>query len=190
MRLKHFKNSNAKGYLVLTVEDDGADERFCISERQYADIGSPLIGDELTDEVFRSIASLDETNRAMKKALGILSFGDNSRKNLFIKLRRAGFSSKISEKVSGEMIALGYINEERQLRRIIENEVNSRLTGPRKFTKKLYEKGYSVSKIIEITNELARSGEIDLDLSRKRLIEKYSPLTEEETRALLYKQGF
>ncbi len=190
MRIKHLKNSNVKGYLVLTVEYGSGVESFSVSEHQYQKLGSPLVGDELSEEQYRSLSELDERNRAVRKALGILSFGDNSRASLFAKLRRAGYSSRISGEVADEMIGLGYIDEERQLKRLIENEVNQRLTGPRKFTQKLYAKGYPVSKIRALTEDLIQSGAIDLDKARRILIEKHSPNSEEEVRALLYKHGF
>ena len=190
MRLKRIKDSNAKGYLILTFSCEGADESFCVSESQYASIGSPLIGDEISEDSYRALCALDERNRAKRRALSILSFGDNSRAALIMKLRRAGFSRSVSESVADEMVSLGYIDEVRQLKRLIREEVISRLSGPRKYTARLYSKGYPVSLIKEVSAELIRSGEIDLSVARARLTEKYSPGSEEEERALLYKHGF
>ena len=190
MKLKNIKSSNVKNYLVLFVDKGDGTELFCVSENQYERIGSPLIGDEITDGQYGLLSSLKEEWLAVKRALNILSYGDNSRSSLFAKLRKAGFSSDVSKRTVEQMVVLGYIDEKRQLRRLISYEVNKSLSGPRKFTSKLYSKGYSAASIREVTEELIRSGEIDFAEARRALVEKYSPTTEEEEKALYYKRGF
>lgn len=190
MKLKSIRKSNAKGYLILCVGDEKSSENFAVSEKQYLAIGSPRVNGELSEDAFYLLNSYKEYNLAEKRALGILSYGDNSEKQLINKLFRAGFSKKTAEAVTVRMKELSYIDEEKQLRRLIAAEVNSNLSGPKKYTAKLYAKGYSVSKIKSVTEELIVSGEIDFEAVKEKLIKKHSPENQDEKRKLLYKFGF
>ena len=87
---------------------------------------------------------------------------------------------------------LGYINEQRQLERIILNEANRALFGPRKIISKLVLKGYATSKIKEVMRELSEKGELDFGENSRVLIEKKlgeNP-DSEDTAKLLYKYGY
>ncbi len=190
MKLKAIRKSNAKGYLILLVGEGKTNENFSVSENQYRAVGSPKVGEELSEDAVYLLGSYKEYNLAEKRALGILSYGDNSEKQLINKLFRAGFSKKTAEAVTARMKELSYIDEEKQLRRLIAAEVNSNLSGPKKFTAKLYAKGYSVSKIKAVTEELVLSGEIDFQKAKMALIEKFAPENEEMKKALFYKRGF
>ena len=190
MKLKSIRESNAKGYLILCVMNERNDEFFTVSESQYRAIGSPEVNEELSEKAFYMLNTYKEYNLAEKRALGILSYGDNSEKQLMNKLFRAGFPKKTIEAVTKRMVELSYIDEEKQLRRLISLELNSNLSGPKKYTRKLYSKGYSVSKIKAITDELIQSGEVDFEKTKRAIIEKFAPQDEETKKALLYKRGF
>jgi SOS response regulatory protein OraA/RecX len=155
-------------------------------------LGSPSRGTAFTDEELSLIKSEDERIRATKKALSLLSYSDNNEKALVTKLHRAGFSRDIAVGVSEEMVRLGYIDESRQLERLILREANISLSGFGKLLPKLIAKGYSSENIKKITHRLAESGEIDFKENARRLIEKKLPenASREEKKKLLYKNGY
>ncbi len=191
MKIKRIKPSNAKGYLVLELAEEDIALSFTVSESQYSSIGSPLVGDVLSEDAFAALSDYGEYNRIKKKALGILAFGDNSRRGLAIKLRRAGAPQSLSERVADEMLSLGYINEERQLERLIAKEVNERYTGPRKLVPKLVSKGYPVSKIKLTEQRLLEEGIISYTRVKSFLRDKFGEGADKsEIQRILYKHGF
>ena len=111
---------------------------------------------------------------------------------LYTKLRARSISDKTANEVVSEMLALGYIDEQRQLARLISDEANRKLLGPRKITPKLISKGYSMSSIREALEGLVNLGEIDFGENRDRLLEKHlgDSLDEEEIKKLLFKYGY
>ena len=132
MQIKSIKQANVKGYLKLEIDTGAVETWLLLSDAQYDALGRPTPCEEISDDDFRAASDGDEYNRAKKKALNILSFGDNSERNLMTKLSRAGFSRHTRELVASEMKALGYVDEERQLKRAIETLANERLCGPKK----------------------------------------------------------
>ena len=125
-------------------------------------------------------------------SLSLLSFADNSERNLKMKLCRAGFSSSASESAVREVVRLGYLNEDEQLRRAILYEVNSRLTGPMKLMSKLCAKGYSSSLIKATVGALRDEGLIDFDENRRALLDKKldADATPEQKQKLLKSYGY
>ena len=138
------------------------------------------------------IKRYDEEYRAKKKALSLLSYSDKNESGLKRRLSQAGFSKDVSEKCVEEMVSLGYIDEERQLRRIILNEANVKLRGPMKILPLLIGKGYSSEDIRRVMHELSDSGEIDFRANAKRLLEKrgVERTDTEEVKKILYRNGY
>ncbi len=188
MKLKTIKASNAKGYLILGFDTDKGYTRYTVSEKEYSHIGSPLIGDELSSDMCELLLNFAEYNRAKKKALGILAFGDNSRYALVGKLVRSGIKMSLAKNIAEEMLELGYIDEERQLCRLIEREINSNKFGPGKFIPKLRARGYSDSMIRSVLDELSDKGTVSLSKTKKELCAGIE--SDEEKRKILYKHGF
>ena len=188
MFIKTIKNSNVKGYLKLEIDTGEGERCFVLSDGQYDALGRLAPCDEISEEDFSLISSGDEYNRAKKKALNILSFGDNSERELLLKLSRGGFSRSVRETVLSEMKNLGYINEERQLMRLVETEATSKLHGPKKITARLSAKGYHADKIKEIMRRLEIERIIDFSEIKQKLIADVSD--EEQRRKILYKSGF
>ena len=188
MIIKAIKNANVKGYLKLGIDTGEGLAWLLVSEGQYNGLGAPAVNQEIDEDVFRLLSAFEEYNRAKKKALNILAFGDNSKKALITKLSRAGISRAVAERVLAELEERGYINEERQLLRIIENEVNLNLHGARKIIARLYPKGYSVQQIKSAIHTLEREGKIDFLKTKEKLLDGVAD--EEEKRKILYKKGF
>jgi len=189
MNVIFVKAAKSKGYLKLRISDGEETRDLVVSERDYADAGSPLTSDNLTREALSALLLADMRTRARMKALRILEYGDNSERMLVIKLRRAGISKEIAEETARDMVMRGFVNDRRQLARLILSEVG-RLQGPLKFIPKLISKGYSRSDVLIVIDELSESGELDLDAVREQLLSEYPDISYEERRALLYKNGF
>ena len=139
-----------------------------------------------------AIEYTDRLIRAEKKALNILAYADNNKKNLAVKLYRAGFDREIVNTVCEKMVRLGYINESRQLERLVLSEANIKLRGPGRIIAALVAKGYSSSDIREALDTLTESGEIDFSLNARLLIEKKlgNNIDEDEVKKILYKNGY
>lgn len=191
-KLDYIRISKDKKLLLLGVSEEGERYRFTVSEGMYISIGSPTNGSILSDEDLSLIRKEDERIRASKKALSLLSYSDNNEKQLTQKLVRSGFSFELSDSVAKEMVSLGYIDEDRQLCRLILKEANTNLLGYRRILPKLISRGYSSKKIKEVTERLVKDGEISFKENAKKLIEKRlsKNATTEEKKTLLYKNGY
>ena len=190
--LLYVRQSKSGSTYVLGIRTEDVDERYKISARLYHELGEPLRGSELTDAELEEIKRADEGGRATKKALSLLSYADSSERGIMMKLRRAGYSSEIAEETARDMVRHGYIDEHRQLLRLVEREANVSLSGPAKLLPKLSAKGYRADDIRAALRELIDGGEVDLTENARRLVEKKlgdSPAPEER-RALLYKYGY
>ena len=188
--LKSIREIGDKGLLSLAI---GGEEsaNYTVNAVLYAEIGSPSVGDLLTDEQIYLIREYDEYFRAKKKALAILAYADNNRRNLALKLSKAGFSRELCDRVVSEMVSLGYIDEKRQLERLITVEANGKLRGPLRIIPALVNKGYSSSDIREVMHKLAESGEVDFRRNAKILLDKKLPVADpEEKKKFLYKNGY
>lgn len=187
--LTFIRENKEKHLLLLGINEEGESARYTLTEKDYAAIGSPR--GEIDGETLALIKRANLCYLAKKKALSLLSYSDNGKKRLYEKLVERGFPRDISQDVTDEMVSLGYINEERQLERLILNEANVKLRGPVKITLTLKAKGYSGEKIKEVMLSLMKSSEIDFKANAKKLLEKKLPsATSEERKAFLYKNGY
>ena len=188
--LKSIREIGDKGLLSLAI---GGEEsaNYTVCGRVYLEIGSPSVGDILTDEEIYTIREYDEYYRAKKKALAILAYADNNRRNLSMKLSKAGFGRDLTDRVVSEMVELGYIDEKRQLERLITVEANGKLRGPLRVIPSLVNKGYSSSDVRAVMHTLMESGEVDFRKNAKTLLDKKLPTADpEERKKFLYKNGY
>ena len=184
-KIIYLKESKTKGHLVVGVINGGEREAYTVSAAVYSTIGSPLRGTELDEDTLAALKEASNSYKALKKALSLLSYADNSERNLRLKLMRAGFSRDISEETVREVVRLGYINESAQLERLILSEANGNLQGPMKIILKLVAKGYSVSSVKRVIEALENAGEIDFDENKNRLLE--SKISDEDDTEKKYK---
>lgn len=189
--LEYIKELKEKNLLLLGISEEGESAHYTVNRALYLDIGSPKRGDEISVGAMEEILEFDEYFKAKKKALTLLGFADNNKKELKIKLLRAGFSKDVADRCVDEMLALGYINEQRQLERLCLREAE-KLRGPRRIYASLMAKGYALADIQRVVRELCDSGDVDFEENKKLLIKKMlSPdADEEEVKKLLYKAGF
>ena len=191
-RLLYIKEIKDTHLLRLGIQEGEETSGYTVSARLYSEIGSPIQREMLTDEQMVDIKREDEYIKAKKKALSYLAFADNNERTLRTKLIGKGYSREVSSEVAREMVSLGYIDERRQLERLVLTEANVRLSGKNKILPKLMAKGYSSADIAEVIRALVDSGEIDFRENARRLIEKkLSPEADaEEKKRLLYKNGY
>lgn len=191
-KVTYIKSGPSEGSLFVGIVDEGTREKLFISRTEYARCGAPEKGDILDEETYYRMARYDLYHKAKKKALSILSYADNNKKNLIRKLRVAGYPQDLSELICHEMISLGYINERDQLCRLVLAEANEKLQGPNKILAKLTAKGYSSSDIREVMQNYVDEGEINFRNNAYRLIEKKldAGATADEKKTLLYKNGY
>lgn len=189
-QIQYVRASKNKGRLTVGISDRNALYTLSVSESSYFSLGEPTPGAEIGTEELRRLFHEDEVFRAMKKALSILSYADNNRKNLYIKLVRAGFSRDVSSDTVKECVRLGYVNEQKQLMRICLREANTALRGPALILRALVAKGYSAEDIKRALFDLCRSGEIDFSDNFKKLCEKKGASLPAEISRLRYQYGF
>lgn len=191
-RIIYIKEARTKGYLAIGVAEGEEKRALVASAAVYAEIGSPMRGEELSEQVLCALDGSSEEYRAMKKALSLLGYADNSARALGAKLVRAGFSREVAGRVVDEVVRLGYIREDEQLERLILAEAGSRLAGPMKLIPKLVSKGYSAAAVRDAMRSLCERGELDFEENKRRLIEKRlgEEFTDEERREILYKNGY
>ena len=181
-----------QGYICITVSVDGENHRYTVRTSVYEEIGMPHKGAVIDEDALYALTLGDEYYRAKRAALSILSYGDNNEKTLRTKLRTRGISDGVATDVVREMVSLGYIDELRQLERLIIEAANRKLLGPRKIVPRFVSKGYRLADIKAVLVSLCGSGEIDLDENKERLLDKHlgDSRDTEEVKKLLYKYGY
>ena len=193
LKLIYVRAARSRGYLTLGISDGGENKTaFTVSEEDYSSLGTPLVGTLFDGGAMEVIRESDLRYRAALYALRILSYGDNTKKKLYTKLLSRGIRADIAREVVYEMVARGYIDEQRQLMHLIERAANEALIGPQKIKAKLLSQGFSSSDIEDAIANLTSSGDVDFSRSAELLIEKKLTrgATEEEKKKLLYKNGY
>lgn len=176
--------------VVLRVECEDGCVTYNVSVGQYSSLGSPVRGTLLDSDEAERIKEWDEQRRGFKKALYALSFSDRSSRELYRKLRNEGFSHTAAEGAVEECLRLGYIDERRQLCRLVLKEANQMLRGPMYIKRKLAGRGYSTALIGEVIGELAESGEIDFASNFDRLCDKRGATEPEARHRLRHLYGY
>ena len=190
--LLYIRDAKEKNLLLLGFNEEGDSASYKVSRAFYSEIGSPMRNEEVSEEIMCEIRLRDEYFRAKAKALSYLSYSDVSERGLSDKLCRAGFSREISIEVSREMVSLGYIDEVRQIERLVLEEANRKLRGPMKILPFISAKGYSPRRVREVMSSLCDTGDIDFSENAERLIKKRlsEQASVEERKKLLYRNGF
>lgn len=183
---------SVQGYISITVSEGGEGKTYTVRASVYEELGSPKKAAVLTEENMHTLRDADEYYRGKRAALSILSYGDNNAKTLLEKLRRRSISDQTGEKIIKEMISLGYIDERRQLERLILEDSNRKLLGPRKMMPRLLAKGYKSADIKEVYSNLTRTGEVNLGENKEKLLEKHigTDRDDEEVKRILFKYGY
>ena len=156
-------------YTEISDGDNFERNKFTVSAEMFFELGFSvnLTGEkEISREKYSEIMSFAEKNSAVKKGISILSFGDNTKKNLARKLVLKGFSKDSAEYACDFLSEAGYINESESAKLLAMDMANKKLYGAKRIAASLFEKGFSKEAI-----DYAAS-EIDVDFSeicRKRI---------------------
>lgn len=192
-KVVYIRDTDTESLYRVGVADSESSEcvGYTVNVHRHPALLKIAVGEVLDEEIFSLVTYSDEECRAYKKALSLLSFSDNNERTLARKLITHGISREVAENICREMVSLGYIDERRQLERLVATDAQKHY-GPHKILARLSSKGYQARDIREVMHALTDSGEIDFSLYAKRLIEKKYPggATPEERRALLYKHGY
>ena len=190
IKIVYIKETKEKGILSLGIFEGEEISRYALDSAFIEKAGLSM--GEIDADSYSAIKARDLYIRGKRKALSLLSFADNSKRNLLVKLLRFGLDRQTAEKIVDEMEELGYVNEDGQISRLVERLANGQLIGPKKIVAKLVAKGYHPDAIRRVIRSLAESGEVDFSENKRLLLERYSideGDTEEENK-VLYKNGY
>lgn len=192
MKLSYIRPGATEDVCVLGLSGEGETLRIVLPRRVYLSAGAPVRGEELSDEVAELFLSEAKRREALRTALSVLSYGDNSRRMLYTKLKRKGYDKELCLYAVREAVGLGYIDERRQLERLIPEMANRKLYGPGRILSSLLAKGYEGGQIEEVLASLEADGTVDLDKNRALLLEKkrIDPLDTIGKKKVLYTFGY
>ncbi len=184
------------GVVRVTVIEErfegDARRAYSLPVEAYERLGAPAAGEQVDDETLSAFAEAEGQMKATEKAVSLLSYGDNSCRGLYRKLRGRGYDSETAEAAVARMLQKGYIREEDQARRLAIACATRKLWGKRRIVAHLSEKGYDVSLSRRVIEEAEADGEIDFSETANELIEKKLGVDApaQEKRKLLWRYGY
>lgn len=186
------------GQKVVTVEllcEDGQNplhRRMKMSRASYESIGSPVRGEQLSEEALAALEREGRRYDALLRALRLLGTADNNRASMRRKLRERDVDRETADWATEYLVDRGLIREEEQIRRAVVQYAGHRLWGPRRIYAALRAKGYESDAIRRQIREAEEAGEIDFAESRRHLIERVRTpdMTSDKLRAVLYRYGY
>ncbi len=171
---------------------------FTVSSKMLFDIGNIGMGSipyELTEAQFDSLEYSAKLWEAVKKGIDIISYGDNTKSKLILKLRGRGFDRDISEDAADYLAEMGYIDEKRMLERAVHQLADVKLYGKSRIKSELYKKGISREVMDEYLDELLE--EVDFEANLCALVKKrcdfdmlYDCKYRESLYASMYRYGY
>ena len=93
--------------VILEIMVGNEKRKYTVNEGTYRNIGCPLSGEEIDEDMMLTVSEEDGRRRALEKALKILAYADNSKQRLYSKLVTHGFSRDISKSTVEECVRLG-----------------------------------------------------------------------------------
>lgn len=184
------KPNPARKRVQIGIEDGGETVVLKVRESTYSSLGAPTRGCVISESTLDAMRTDDELVRAYARAVGWLADADRSRYELKKKLLQLGIRHEIADTVLDKCEQYGYLDEERQLLRLVEREANRKLRGRYYIRRKLASKGYRTSAIDRVTALLVERGEIDFGANFERLAEKRGVSDETERASLKYRYGY
>ena len=102
-----------------------------------------MVGDFLGADKFEALEFAEVCSNAAIKAVSLLSYGDNTAKKLSDKLRQKGFSKEAAAEAVRFCVEKRYIDEEDQLKRLMELLCEKKKYGMRRIRQEVWQKGFS-----------------------------------------------
>lgn len=154
---------------------------------EIGNIGMGSLPYEISMEDFDTLQYDEKLWEAVKKSIDLLSYGDNTKSALTMKLRKRGFDRYIAEDAAEYAATLGYIDESGMLARAVSQLANVKLYGKSRIKNELFKKGISREILTEELDGLFE--EIDFFGNLCRLIRKkcdFDCLSDRKYRESLY----
>lgn len=132
-------------FVEISEGENSERRKFTVSAEMFFELGIPIsfAGEkEISREIFGAMESFALCHSAVKKGISILSFGDNTKKELCRKIISKGFSREAAEYACDYLEEKGYINEEESARLLVSDMAEKKLYGPKRISRALYEKGF------------------------------------------------
>lgn len=172
------KNMGEEAELKIKISDNSNFENYEINKItvyskmlfEYGNIGINSLPYTLTREQYDSIVYDGTIYEAVKKAMELLSFGDNTAATLIHKLRLRGFDKYICEDAVEYLVKGGYIDETAFLSRVVKKLCEVKLYGRMRIKSELAKKGFSKEIIKENLEELL--SEVDFEENAYRMLLK------------------
>ncbi len=127
----------------------------------------PAVGEFLGAEEFDALSHAEECSNAAIKAVSLLAYGDNTAKKLTEKLRTKGFSRDAADAAVAFCVEKRYIQEDEQLRRLMENLCEKKKYGLRRIKQEIYQKGFSEDVVKTVFYDVADTLDFDEALDRR-----------------------
>lgn len=121
----------------------------------------PAVGDFLGADKFEALEFAEACSNAAIKAVSLLAYGDNTAKKLSDKLRQKGFSRDAAAESVRFCVEKRYIDEEDQLKRLMELLCERKRYGLRRIRQEVWQKGFSEDVLKAHLEEYA--AELDFD---------------------------
>lgn len=187
-----FIKSDPEHKQLLVGVDNGMEKALALEVREstYESHGSPERFSLISDEALCDFVYDDELLRARRRAVRILSLSDKTLHELRLRLREEGFSREAASAALEFCVERGYVDERRQLERLVEQEANRKLRGRYYIKQKLAAKGFARDMIDSVIDTLVEQGEIDFSLNFEKFKEKKGVTDPEKIRALKYRYGY
>lgn len=179
------------GRLTLVIREEEGSVSYPVAESFYHALGSPAAGYLLSNEEAEKLREHVAQRRALASALGSLARTDESRRSLYLKLRRKGHSDDAARAALDEVEWLGYLREQTGAERLA-----ARCAGKgwsrRKTHAYLISRGYPSAIVTRAIDAVVSAGEADFEENKRLFREKQLALglSPEEVRRALWRAGF
>lgn len=108
------------------------------------------VGKEITDEFINDVLKAEEQNKVLNHAFNILSYAQNSKKDIYRKLMRKGYEEEFVLKAIDYCEEKNYINDRLYAESFIKDKINLNKYGQNKIRYDLISKGVSKDIIDEV----------------------------------------
>ncbi|MBO7150357.1 MAG: RecX family transcriptional regulator [Clostridia bacterium] len=180
--------SRSASTVKLTVLTEGKTEQLRILAADEKAAGGFASGMEADRALLQTLSLRYE---AVKRAISILSFGDNSALSLQKKLQERGVLAENAKFAVRLMCKQGYIKEAEQVRRKARRLFEEKSYGPARILAKLESEGYAQTDIENAIEEMRKDG-VDFAKKSKELFAAFVAQGDvpDKAKAKVYRLGY
>lgn len=179
------------GRLTLVLRGEEGSVSYPVAERFYTALGAPAAGYVFSEAEMEHLLAHVAQRRALASALGSLARGDESRRNLYLKLRRKGHSDTAARAALDEVERLGYLKETDSAERLVVRCADKGWSR-RKTHAYLLRRGYGSAAVTHAIDAAIAAGEADFEENKRLFREKQLALglSPDAVRRALWRAGF